>query len=462
MEDKEQNRGKAKLSAVPKESWIVLILIWLTFAINCSCREIMNKVMPAMVDYFNMDSTTSGLISTVGTVGAGILAVVLGRWADKRGQGDQRRSSQIIIAAGYLILTMAIGVPAIASSMGMLYILQFFRFGFAGGGEGVDGSAVSEWWPMEKRGFILSIRQTAYPWGTAIIALVIAAILNATDNNWRAPFLIIPLLSVPFWILYCLYATKNRLKRANEKMVQNGMTPSISINEDDETNREQAEEKRSFLAIMKNTNVLACFICYMCIIGAYFGLNYWMTPYLAYIGNMTSSSAAIFSTIFAITAGLGQIFWGTFSDKIGCKRTILICSAWLFVCFIFLPMIKESVAVCIGIQLLMGFCTNASFPVLFNFAGLSVKKTELATAIGICNLSQVIGGMTPYLLGIFISKGGGWRSVTGYNISLYFMLVCLALGFISILLLSHEVTGPRRGRDWALTSYESCGIQKVK
>lgn len=158
-----RNDNKSVLSRVPGESWLILVLIWLTFAINCSCREIMNKVMPSMVDYFHMDSTTSGLISTIGTVGAGILAVLLGRWADKRGQGYKRRSTQMIIAVVYLVLTMFVGVPAIASSIGVLYVLQFLRFGFAGGGEGVDGSAVSEWWPMETRGFILSVRHTAYP-----------------------------------------------------------------------------------------------------------------------------------------------------------------------------------------------------------------------------------------------------------------------------------------------------------
>ncbi|MDO4648071.1 MAG: MFS transporter [Eubacteriales bacterium] len=448
----------------------MLVIVWLAFAINCSCREIMNKVMPSMVDYFGMSSTTSGLISTVGTVGAGIMAVILGRWADGRGQGYKRRSAQIIIAVGYLVLTMLTGVPMVASSLGMIFILQFLRFGFAGGGEGVDGSAISEWWPMEARGFILSVRHTAYPWGTAIIAVLIAAILDRSGNNWRLPFIIIPMLAIPFWVIYLLYANKKRMEETNRRMVENGLTPSITVEEIEnpkliESAAEETEgagEKRSFFAIMKNRNVLACFLCYMCIIGAYFGLNYWMTPYLTYIGEMTNSSAAIFSTIFAITAGLGQIFWGTFSDRIGCKRTILICSGWLFVCFCFLPAIKNSMAICIGIQLLMGFCTNASFPVLFNFAGMSVKKNELATAIGICNLSQVIGGMAPYLLGIFISIGGGWKSATGYNISLYFMLGCLALGFLVILLMSHEVTGPRRGRDWALSSFESCGVERAK
>lgn len=456
-------KSKGVFSRVPRTSWIVLILLWMCYAMNGGCREVMNKVLPAMVEDLNMSPTTSGLISTCGTLGAGLLAAILGSWADKRGLGYKRKKTQIIIWAGYLLLTMCFGIPAITSSIAVMFVLQFFRFGFAGGGEIVDLSTGSEWWPNEAKGFIFSAVHTGYPWGTFLISLFVAFVLERT-GSWRSLFLIIPLIAIVPTILYMLYTTRGRFLRNNQEMLARGLTPSVTeadLNGIQKAGEAAEEKKSSSLSLMKNPNVTACVVCYVCIVGAYFGLNYWLTPYMSYIGNMSVSSAAIFSSIFAVTAGLGQIFWGYFSDKIGCKRTILICVAWLFICFLLLPLVNKGTGFCIVIQLLMGFCTNASFPVINNFCGRSVKSNQLASALGLCAASMLIGGLVPYLLSVFISAGGGWYAEQGYNVSLIFMCACLAVGFLVILLFSHEVIGPKRGKDWALTSYAACGIEKA-
>lgn len=240
-----------------------------------------------------------------------------------------------------------------------------------------------------------------------------------------------------------------------------GLTPHVTAEEVERDAKLEHGGKAKgvpFYKLFKNKNVLAAFISYAFIVGAYFGFNYWLTPYLTYQCGMENSAAAAFSVVFTITSGLGQLFWGTVSDRVGAKRTVLICAAWLFLCFLLLPLMRLGTFVLVAIQLVMGFCMNASFPVLYTLAGASVSKEQLATAISCCNFSMVIGGLFPYIIGMFINAGGGFESAAGYNVSLVFMCASLAIGFLATLLLAHEVTGPRRGRDWALTSYESCGI----
>lgn len=448
----------------PKTSWVILIMVWLVYAFNTGSREIMNKIMPSMVEYFGMSASTSGLISTVGTVGGGILAVIISAWADKRGMGWNRGRSQFIIAICYLLLTFLIGLP-VMSSLAILFVLQFLRFGFAAGGEAIDASACAEWFPDEYQGFIISAHHTGYPWGSALVSLLVAFILGKT-GNWRAPFLIIPAIPIIFWIIYIAYSKKNRFVKNNAAITEMGLTPHITEQQVMEQMQKHGGEKKAksepFYKLFKNKNVLAAFIAYAFIVGAYFGFNYWLTPYLTYQCHMENSTAAAFSVIFTITSGLGQLFWGTMSDKIGAKKTILICAAWLFVCFAFLPLMQKGIAVLIVIQLLMGFCMNASFPVLYTLAGASVRKDQLATAIGCCNFSMIIGGLFPYIMGMLINAGGGFHASAGYSIGLYFMLGSLAIGFMVTLLLAHEVSGPKRGKDWALTSYESCGIATEK
>ena len=453
--DKKKNRI---LPRAPKTSWIILIMVWIVYAFNTGSREIMNKVMPSMVEYFGMSASTSGLLSTVGTVGGGVLAVFIGAWADKRGTGWLRGKSQVIVAACYLLLTFLTGLP-VFSSIAFIFILQFLRFGFAAGGEAIDASACAEWFPDEYQGFIISAHHTGYPWGSALVSLLVAYILAQT-GDWHMPFLIIPLCPIVFWVIYLIYSKKQRFIRNNEDMVRMGLTPHVTAEEVERDAKLEHGGKAKgvpFYKLFKNKNVLAAFISYAFIVGAYFGFNYWLTPYLTYKCGMENSAAA-FSVVFTITSGLGQLFWGTVSDRVGAKRTVLICAAWLFLCFLLLPLMRLGAFVLVAIQLVMGFCMNASFPVLYTLAGASVSKEQLATAISCCNFSMVIGGLFPYIIGMFINAGGGFESAAGYNVSLVFMCASLAIGFLATLLLAHEVTGPRRGRDWALTSYESCGI----
>lgn len=452
------------LPKAPKTSWIVFIMVWLVYSFNTGSRELMNKIMPSIVEYFGMSATTSGLISTVGTVGGGVLAVFISSWGDKRGMAWHRGKSQFIVAIGYLLLTFLIGLP-VMSSIAMLFILQFFRFGLAAGGETLDASATAEWFPDEYNGFIVCATNTGYPWGSALVSLLGAFILAKT-GNWRLPFLIIPIVPIALWLVYLSYAKKERFAKNNEAIEAMGLTPRVTVEQvENQMNTSVSSDKTKkepFYKLFKNKNVLAAFIAYAFIVGAYFGFNYWLTPYLTYQCHMQNSTAVAFSVICTITAGLGQIFWGTMSGKVGTKRTILICSAWCLVCFACLPLMKKGIGILIAIQLLMGFCMNASFPVIYTLAGTSVKKEQFATAIGCCNFAMIIGGMFPYIMGLLINIGGGFEAAAGYNFCLYVMLGSLAIGFLATLLLAHETSGSRRGKDWALTSYESCGITPEK
>lgn len=456
-----ETKKKGVFSRVPGTSWIILILLWLCYAFNGGCREILNKVLPAMVQDLGMSPTVSGMLSTIGTVGGGALAAFVGTWADKRGIGYKRKYSEIYCWIAYLGLTIVFGIVTIIPFM---CVVQFVRHGLAAGGEAIDMSAASEWWPNEAKGFVFSAVHCGYPWGTMIMSVAIAFMLKT--GNWQTPFIFIPLIALIPSIIYMLFATRKRFEKNNERIAANGLTPSVTKEEVEISGKTgpakadtKSKEKGSTLGLLKNKNVLACVICYACIVGAYFGVNYWLTPYISNIGGLDFSKTAIFSSIFTITAGLGQIFWGSSSDKVGCKRTILICCVWLFVCFCFLPMAKTSLVVFVIIQLLMGFCTNACFPVLNNFSSRSVSRNQVSSVLGLCSASMILGGCVPYLMSVFISVGGGWTSETGYMYGLVFISACLVIAFFTALLMSHEVIGKRRGRDWALTSYESCGIE---
>ena len=436
-----------KIGKAPAVSWIVFAMVWLVYAFNTGCREILNKLMPAIVEHFHMSASLSGLLGTAGTVGAGIFVLFISDWGDRQGLGYKRSRPQFIVACLYLAMTFLIGLP-VMNSMTILFVLQFFRFGFAQGGEGLDASAAAEWFPQESKNFIICAHHTGYPWGSAIVCLFAVFLYNRT-GSWKLPFMVIPIVALVLWIIYIFYASRSRVEQNNKNMEAMGLHPSITMDEIELQASEKSEDmpkqkKESMFSLFRNRNVIAAFIAYAFIIGAYYGFNYWLTPYLTYQCNMDTTRAAAFSVVFTITAGLGQIFWGAISEKIGSKRTMIICSLWLLVCFSLLPLMKKGILVLIIIQLMMGFCLNATFPVLYSIAGASVRKDQLATAIGICNFAGIIGGVYPLFMGNLISLGGGFHSAAGYTYCLIAMVASLAISLAVMVLLCHEVSGPRK------------------
>lgn len=139
---------------------------------------------------------------------------------------------------------------------------------------------------------------------------------------------------------------------------------------------------------------------------------------------------------------------------------VMICAIWICIGFALLLIMQKGTTFVILMQLLMEFGLAAPFPILYTLAGVSVRKDQPATAVGICNGASIIGGVFPMLLGILINAGGGFDYTTGFNYGLVVMIGASVITFVILLLFSYEVTGPRKGKDWALTSFESCGIEK--
>jgi len=194
------------------------------------------------------------------------------------------------------------------------------------------------------------------------------------------------------------------------------------------------------------------------LLGGILGISFWLAPYLAFVQKFSFSEAAFWSVLFNITGGLGQIFWGSLSDKIGRKVTLLICFGWLAVAFWLFQFVASGLAALIVIQLFAGCATNAVFPILYSLVADSAKKGYNGTAIGICLFGLYLGGVSPFILGWFIEIGGGWNSATGYMSGLYFLVGCMVLSFLLILFFTRETVGAKRGRDFSFVSKESCNI----
>jgi MFS family permease len=444
---------------VPGMSWLALLLLWLVFAVNSNCRELLNRVMPAIISEYHISASMNGIFIAILTLSNGLLALWGSAWSDRVGQGWARKKSNIVIAICYVSFTILCGIPALTMSIVPFIIFGIFRQSTAGVGESVEVTSVAEWWPAERRGFALGIHHTGYPWGSLLGGFLISAIMVATGNNWRICFIVIPLIAIPIWICYWIFAKPKRFKRYEERALEMGLTPTI----DSKTIDTKVEHKGTIKECLKNPNIVVGSFCALFGIASLTGVSVWLSPYLAFVAKYDFSKVAVFSVIFTITGGIGQIFWGTMADKFGRKRVLLIAFAWLAVGYFMMQFVGLSLGWLVGAQLFLGCCTNALFPVLYSLVSDSARKTDLATANSMTVFFSGFGGAIASLaIGFFINMFGGWNVKTGYMFSLYFLVALMIIAFFVVLLFAHETIGKRRGRDWALSSYKSCGIKDAK
>jgi sugar phosphate permease len=438
-----------------------MVVLWLVFAMNSTVRELFNRTSPLMVGEFQIDADSMGLYGTIMQIAMGLLPLLFTTWSDKKGQGWQRKYSMIWVAVGYMVLTFLVGLGFVSSGIIVIVVLLTVRNLFAGAGESLECTAIIEWWPKEARGWAAGLHHTGYPWGTLVTGLIISVMLAKTNNDWRMPFLIMPLVAIPIWIVYWKFSSKKNFESYQEKSSAMGLTPTLD-SADSREEMELSKREGNLMRCLKNSNVVAATIVTIIALVMFLGINFWLNPYLAFVAEYDYGQAAAYSLLYTITGGLGQVIWGRISDYIGRKTSLLFCFAWLAIWVLFLPQVKAGLGALVGIQLAIGFCENALFALIYAMVQDSAPKGAIGTAMGLNVTASIVGAFTPAILGGLIAAGGGWNSANGYQTGVVFMCGCMIVGFLIILLFSHETIGKRRGKDWALVSFRSSGIEDAR
>lgn len=422
---------------------------------NANGRNIISVLLTYISDTYNLSADVAGYLSSVAFAGIAIASIPASNWADKRGHGWARKKTNLIFALVYLIFTALCGINVLTLTFGALLALQFIRGLGSGAGDAVEVATVAEWFPKEKVAGALGIHHTSYPWGCAIGGLILTAFLRFVgDDNWQYAFFVFPIIAIFIWIAYYMWATPARYKKFEENTIAAGMTPPLQKNAE-----VAAPEKGSLGRLIKNPNVSAtAVVAFLCHIG-YIGMSFWLPLYLAFVAGFDYATVASLSIVYTITGGLGQIFWGTVADKIGTKKVLLICCAWLTVAYLLMQFANVSMPVYILLQLFWGCCSNGVYPIFYGYTGRCIEPGATASANGVVNFGLYLGAMlaTP-IAGTMINIGGGYESFTGYQFALYVMVAAQALAFLILLLFTRETNGKKRGKDFALVSLKRCNI----
>ncbi|OYO01031.1 MFS transporter [Enemella evansiae] len=420
----ELNPGTTRLlPRAPALSWWTLLITTLAILMISVDHGILPAVLPAIQQQYGIGNAEAGLINSVYFAGLVAGGLIFGYVADRIGTGYRRTWTWNV--------AMLIGIVGGALTYGLAgsylaFLLLRIPMGLSrGGSEPVNVALVSEWWPKEHRGFAIGVHHTGFPIGQFLTGALIAVVLGAA--GWQEAFLVIPLLGIPIIIAQTIIGTRRNQQRVYDWIDDHRLTrplPELSV-------RNSGSLLAPVKEALRHANVRWSVVLVFLFLWGEAGAVTFLTVQFTGLG-MSNAQAALISGASGITGWIGQVVWGTASDRIGRKFAIVfLILGWAGT---LLAMIFISGPTSAWIVLLAwGLFRNAPFPVVYALLIDSVPRAA-GTAMGI------MIGVALGVSGIFASLVAG-IVIDAFGFTWHYVLlaaVCL-LGLIPLARITETV-----------------------
>ncbi|MBK0332411.1 MFS transporter [Brachybacterium sp. MASK1Z-5] len=412
----------------PAISWWMLLLTTVAILMTSVDHQILPAVLPEVSQEFGLSPEQAGLINSVYFAGLVAGGIVFGYLSDRIGSG-YRRTWTWNIAMLLAIIGGALTFGLAGSFLA--FLLLRIPMGISrGGSEPVNVAIVAEWWPKEHRGFAVGVHHTGFPIGQFLAGALIAIVLGS--GNWATAFLVIPLLGIPIIIGQAFLGRRRNQATLYRKIEERGQTPPLP----ELTDRSAAGLWGPVREALRHANVRwAVVLCFLFLWGEA-GVVTFLTTQFKGIG-METSQAILVSGASGLTGWIGQVVWGTLSDRLGRKFSIAFLILGWTGTLLAMILIHDVVTAWI-ILLAWGLFRNAPFPVVYALLVDSVPRAA-GTALGI------MIGVALGVSGIFASAVSG-VVITHLGFTWHYVIlaaICL-LGFIPLARITETVRVARR------------------
>ncbi|KUO74833.1 MAG: hypothetical protein APF81_20510 [Desulfosporosinus sp. BRH_c37] len=157
--------------------WIVLFVATFAQATTSFIPQGMGSLAPFLVESFKLSNAQIGIIGVSVNAGMMLTAILAGKVVDLRGE-------KVVLVGGGVLTGLGALLASRSGSFGWLVVLLFFTGLWASSSTPAGGKAVMTWFPYNKRGFVLGIRQTGIPIGGLVAALTLPIIASKYGWQW--------------------------------------------------------------------------------------------------------------------------------------------------------------------------------------------------------------------------------------------------------------------------------------
>jgi len=353
----------------------------------------------------------------------GALAILTGRITDRHGP-------RIIVAIGGLFLGLGLILTSQSSTAWQLYLFYGLMGGFGLSVAYAPLMATVSRWFVSKRGLAIGIVAAGIGAGTAVMS-PLAAHLVAT-HGWRLSYIIIGLLA-----LIIIIPGAFLLRRSPE---EKGLLPlgKAEATAGDEENSNIAKREDSLTSesagfSLKEAARTRAFWLLLAII-IFWSICVQMTMMYIYPHATDPTGlgipvgvAASFMSVIGISSIIGRLVMGAVSDRLGGKRTLVICLV-LQALAMFWLLRATDIWMLYLFAAVFGFAYGGCVPLLPVIAGEIFELKSIGEIVGFQMLGVAIGGAIGPVLGgyVFDVTQSYYLAFMGSGISTIIALILLA------------------------------------
>jgi OFA family oxalate/formate antiporter-like MFS transporter len=401
--------------------WVVVAAAFCVALVAYGVQYSFGIFIDPLTEDFGWSATLVTGVASLFMFSRGALAIFTGWVTDRYGP-------RIIVAIGGLFLGLGIILVSQINAAWQLYLFYGLMGGFGLSVAYAPLMATVSRWFVSKRGLAIGIVAAGIGMGTAVMSLL-ASHLVAT-YEWRLSYIIIGLLA-----LIIIIPGAFLLRRSPE---EKGLLPlgKAEAKAGDEENLNIAKKEgsltseRAGLSLRDVARTRAFWLLLAIIIFWSICVQMVMINivYHAIKGpGILEGVAATFLSVIGISSIIGRLAMGTVSDRLGGKRTLVICLALQALAMFWLLKATDILMLYL-FAAVFGFAYGGCVPLLPVIAGELFELKSIGTIVGVQMLGVAIGGAIGPVLGgyVFDVTGSYYLAFTVGGICTIVALILLA------------------------------------
>lgn len=422
--------------------WVVLAIIFVTYAINFADRSNIGVALPFIQKEFHFNNFEAGAIASFFFLGYAISQIPAGFWLSKFGA----RGMVPVSILGFSLFTYLIGTAQSVAA------IKWFRLGlgiFEGPTPVGLTSTINNWFPAKEKatGVGFYIASTMF----APIVIPPLCVWIATEFGWRTIFYTFAFpgffMAVIWYLLvrnkpaespYVNQQEVSYIQETNDGQTSQAQTPAVSLGWLDRLIRAKNIEKIETRSnIFKSWNIWGNCFAYFMMVSVLYGLMTWIPSYLVNAKHYSFIKMGFVAAAPWAGGLIGSILGGWISDRLLHKRrkpTMLLTALSTCLMMIVMVNLPESSTAVATALFMTGFLLNVGWPAFTAYPmGLTTGSTY-PIAIALVNSGGNLGGFfSPMIAGALLDKFQNYDFVFTY-----FGLAAI-IGFIIILTLDEPV-----------------------
>ena len=350
----------------------------------------------------------------------GLVGVIAGKMNDRIGPKVIIVASGISLGIGYLLMSRL-------QALWQLYLIYGVLVGIGFSTHDVITLSTVARWFIRRRGMMSGIVKVGTGSGQFLVPLI--ATLLIADYGWRNSYLIIGAAALLIFVVVAQVLSRDPQGigllpdgDSNESCANANRSPNESV-----TLRTAARTRQFWIICVVE---FAIFFCLLTIIVH-------IVPHAMDLGLTPPTAVGVLSTIGGVSM-LGRIVIGTANDKIGGKRSLVICTTMLLCGLIWLHVASQAWMLFL-FAVIYGFAHGGFFTVMSPTIAEFFGTGSHGLLYGIVLASGTIGGAAGPLM-----AGHTFDVMGSYRVAFLILILLVVLGFILIMLLQPSREGDTR------------------